>query len=59
MHFPTISANNKYLYIPETTGGSTYKSIATQAEGNYNLVDLATKLKEALNVAKSAGKTSN
>ena len=57
--FATISANNRYIYIQETVGGSTHKSIATLEEGNSNLVDLATKLKEALNVAKNAGMTSN
>ena len=48
-----------YLYIQETVGGSTYESIATLEEGNYNLVDLATKLRQALNAAQSAGMTSN
>ena len=59
--FPTIGPNNKYVYIyfQETVGGSTHKAIATLEEGNFNLVDLATKLKEALNVAKNAGMTSN
>ena len=42
--FPTIGPNNKYIYLQETVGGATHKSIATLAEGNYNLVDLATNL---------------
>ncbi len=57
--FPTINATIKYIYIQETVCGSTHKTIATLEEGSYHLVDLATKLKEALNVAKSAGTTSN
>ena len=44
---PTIGPNNNDLYIQETVGGSTYNSIATLDDGNFNLVDLATKLKDA------------
>ena len=57
--FPTIGPSNRYIYLQETVGGLTHKSIATLAEGNFNLVDLATNLKEALHVAKNAGMTAN
>ena len=57
--FPTFGPTNKYIYLQETVGTSTYKSIATLTEGDFNLIDLATNLKEALNVAKHATMTTN
>ena len=44
--FATINANNRYIYLQEAVGGSTHKSLATSEQGNYNLADLAIKLKE-------------